>query len=1180
MPIITNDFSSKVATYRYFAVNIVTNQILAEIPFSDVSFERALKSAGSFSGTIYVAPDTKNLNLYENTMPGKTAIYVTRNNICIWGGIIWSRDYTLIDRSIKINASEFTSYLHHRYIWKTFNYDLSAVAYKETIDSKVKIVIPDRSTIFPEKILDNNGKRLSLKISFGEIGIGGYYNNYYDVLSYPAPGTQVKAGGVEAFFYIDIPNLPPRPKSYYSQVTVTSKVDTYEYVRKLITETFSDFSSIEFADTLVEPGITKGFETSYYQISNNIATVTTVEPHGLVVGQSVQLSGVRDILNNDISENESYYVTDIPSDTTYRFNFDTSLVNASITHSTRANLVSLPGVALVTLRVPDHKFAAGDYVNVSNVTTSGRKTLNESNVLVYSANVTHVFLYSYNTGNLSNAATNGKVILASISINDTPLSNKTYPIKTRRISETKSKKVTKVFAKNDIVTVVTEKPHYLKVGDVVIMKAEKAKQIYKYANGTVVKSNVLNIGTGGAEGAGILVTATPTRTTFSYSLFVPDLANNGVTLKNSTVNYSVPRRRIELDIYPGYSHDFVATDYVRVSGVDEKRWNEPLYDGYHTLTDVEKGDTPTWVQYAPLYDMSVEPGSEIAIAYYKYVLKNKDGVLVNKVYITTSGAHQLGVGDTINVSIKDSKLGGFATINSIISEKTFTYTPDTQGNKNITFQEISGTVTKTKSVCSSVSKNFKTITSRKRVKKTATITTSSAHGFFEDDYVLIDSSDSTFNNNDEPVKITDVLSSTKFSYESDGAPVNETATTGKVCLSYTNYGTALYPTMANCTNGSETREITCANHGLLEGDWITVFINKKSEQFSPDNTPVQVSEVINSNKFRYSTTAATATLSLSNLPSLSVITKSASITRPPVTIINSYGPLSKYSNLGGISFSTEDYSNLRIINNSILGGNLTNVGDHIDKYSNGLNGFEYRIDSSIQTVNGVSQFKRTFVFIPRKPESLTEYLENNPLSPGEYAPPSAFGADKLIFEYPGNISSVTLQENAENAATRIFIQADTKGSGSGSAPRYSAAFDSELLLDGWPVLDGSSKVEWAVPTADQINVDNWGNYDIEEDLHNTAERFLKESRPPMGEYSIVINGSLDPVVGSYDPGDWCQLIINDDFVKERLASNLEPRKNVILRKIESINVKVPNSPAFPEEITVNLVPEWQIDKSG
>ena len=99
-------------------------------------------------------------------------------------------------------------------------------------------------------------------------------------------------------------------------------------------------------------------------------------------------------------------------------------------------------------------------------------------------------------------------------------------------------------------------------------------------------------------------------------------------------------------------------------------------------------------------------------------------------------------------------------------------------------------------------------------------------------------------------------------------------------------------------------------------------------------------------------------------------------------------------------------------------------------------------------------------------------------------------------------------------------------------------------------------------------------------MNKSATRFLAESRPPMGEYSIKINGSLDPVVGSYNPGDWCQVVINDEFISQRLNSYLEPRNDVIVRKIESIKVSVPNSPAFPEDITLNLIPEWEIDKRG
>jgi hypothetical protein len=1167
MPITTNDFSAKIANYRYFAVNIITNEVVAELPISDVSFERALKGAGAFSGTIAIAPDTKDLNLYDNTMPGKTALYVTRNNICVWGGIIWSRDYTLVSRTLTISASEFTSYLQHRLIWKTFNYDIEAIALKKKSNSLIRIVMKNKDITFPTA--DASGNRTKVKLSFSETGIGGYYNDYYDLeLSYSASitksqrtGTTVKLtvpghlfrvndtvsitgisttgrtglnesgrlitavtkstitytsansgtltelttngsvnitsvagskdsseGATESYFFVDIPKLPVRPDSYYSAVTVTSKVDTYDYARKLITEAFNDFTSVEFANELVEPGVTKGYKTTYRQVTNGIATITTSEPHGLIVGQTVQLTNVQDDLDNDIDKNETWIVTEVPSSTTYKFD----------------------------------------------------------------------------TGNSS----------LNIALNGSELSETSYPLKYRSVVTTKRKSIEKVSVTSNVATVTTKYPHFFKVGDVLILDFEKEKIISKD-----VKSSVLN-----KDEQGAVVIATPNKKTFTYSLTTANTASDGVKVSNSYVNYAVPRKRLELDTYDATPHDFVARNHVYVSGADNPSWGEPLYSGYHTVTAVESAPK-TWFQVEPLYDMTVEPGSTVNIKKFQYKLKNNNNRVINKAYITTETPHGFIVGDIVNIDIKLTGFDGVQTISSVDSDTVFTYKPSPQGKASVKLQDISGKVTRTKSLISSLSKTYIDISQKQRVGSTATITTGTDHNLAEDDYVIINSNDTTFNNNGDPVKITDVISNTRFSYTNSGSAVTLTSASGVVALAYTNFGTALYPEAATCSTSTTTRTITISNHGLEVGDYVVVKISGYEKQFSNDNKPVKVVSVPNVNAFTYTYTAPSSSHTLTDLndppgSNVAIVTRAAYVTKLPLTYVKTYGEYPNNSDLGGITFSTDDYSTYPVITNTILGGNLTNIGEHLDKYSENIDGFEYRIDCSIETVNSISTFKRTFVFIPRKPDSLVTYLLANPLAEGEYAPPSAFGADKLIFEYPGNISSVTLQENAENAATRMFLASDSGGSGDASSPRYSAASDNELLSNGWPILDLSEKVDWSVPGNEQLNVDNWGNYDIEEDLYSTASRYLKQSRPPMGEYSIVINGSLDPVVGSYNPGDWCQVIINDDFIKERLASYLEPRKDVILRKIESINVKVPNSPAFPEEITLNLIPEWQIDTSG
>jgi hypothetical protein len=69
--------------YRYYVADLMT--VLAEIPFTGVTYDRALKGAGTFSGQVAVLDDTVAANLYDYTVPGKTSLYIVRNNVCVWG---------------------------------------------------------------------------------------------------------------------------------------------------------------------------------------------------------------------------------------------------------------------------------------------------------------------------------------------------------------------------------------------------------------------------------------------------------------------------------------------------------------------------------------------------------------------------------------------------------------------------------------------------------------------------------------------------------------------------------------------------------------------------------------------------------------------------------------------------------------------------------------------------------------------------------------------------------------------------------------------------------------------------------------------------------------------------------------------------------------------------------------
>jgi hypothetical protein len=172
-----------------------------------------------------------------------------------------------------------------------------------------------------------------------------------------------------------------------------------------------------------------------------------------------------------------------------------------------------------------------------------------------------------------------------------------------------------------------------------------------------------------------------------------------------------------------------------------------------------------------------------------------------------------------------------------------------------------------------------------------------------------------------------------------------------------------------------------------------------------------------------------------------------------------------------------------------------------------------------------------------------------------------------VFEYPGgSIIDATIGESAENSATRFFAVGETD-LGPDVGPNIGIA-SSESLLRGkngraWPLLDASENIP---------------GVDDENQLYGYAERYLSEAAPPYTTLSVSVNGSIAPFVGDYHAGDWCSLIIDDDFVNMRLKSELEPRDDVLVRKISSYKVKVPDGVTFPETVTLDLVAEWEVDK--
>lgn len=107
-------------TYRYLFADLLTNEIIAELPLTGVSFTQQLNQAGTLQGHLLLSGmTTAQFNVNASTIPARTAIYVDRNNELIWGGVIWGRTYNSSDQTLNLVAREFESYFERRRITTT-----------------------------------------------------------------------------------------------------------------------------------------------------------------------------------------------------------------------------------------------------------------------------------------------------------------------------------------------------------------------------------------------------------------------------------------------------------------------------------------------------------------------------------------------------------------------------------------------------------------------------------------------------------------------------------------------------------------------------------------------------------------------------------------------------------------------------------------------------------------------------------------------------------------------------------------------------------------------------------------------------------------------------------------------------------------------------------------------------
>ena len=447
---------------------------------------------------------------------------------------------------------------------------------------------------------------------------------------------------------------------------------------------------------------------------------------------------------------------------------------------------------------------------------------------------------------------------------------------------------------------------------------------------------------------------------------------------------------------------------------------------------------------------------------------------------------------------------------------------------------------------------FNEITSVARTSNVATIVTTKKHELSPGQKIKVSDVQSDTSFNASEAAVLDIIDDKTFTYASIGSDVSTTTESDS------------QKTVTAISRDSNIATFTTStSHGFSVGD--IVFVENVSETFDGYHT---VYGVTTPSQF----TAVIIGINIVDSDTDTVqgnprVTRRASV---------SYGSFGEHTTLGDIGFdliaqyqadSNYEFSNVDEPNPTIRGFELKTVAEILDDYSAKPYGFEYRIDCEYDSAT--SSFKKIFKFLPLVPAGVTSYISAQGSGFTGAIPVSAYDrASELIFEFPGNVLEAQFEENAEEAATRFFVRGEDTQLGTAASQPYSAATNHQLLREGWPILD-------AVETLDS---------DSESVLWKHAQRLLSESIPPISTFTISVNGSARPSLGDYDPGDWCTVKLNDDFVDLRALSYLEQDygsdNGVLVRKIYSYEIAVPDSPGYPEGVNLELITEPSIPISG
>lgn len=102
--------------WTVYAYDLNTNTLITDLPATELEFDSRLNEAGSISFTLDISvPAVASLCEPILQYEGRPfAVYVDRNGVLVWGGIVWTGTYKRSGGGLQVTGKEFESYFSQR----------------------------------------------------------------------------------------------------------------------------------------------------------------------------------------------------------------------------------------------------------------------------------------------------------------------------------------------------------------------------------------------------------------------------------------------------------------------------------------------------------------------------------------------------------------------------------------------------------------------------------------------------------------------------------------------------------------------------------------------------------------------------------------------------------------------------------------------------------------------------------------------------------------------------------------------------------------------------------------------------------------------------------------------------------------------------------------------------------